>query len=160
MKILLWFLFRAVLAVFCFVYGFKLLFWGHPGAGLVGCGVLLAGAWVIAFPIARILAAPFSAIFWPTGAEPPPPVYGIPESHVKKGLYAEAIREYHEIIRKWPHELKPYVDLLDLAVRRMRDPDLAARIHGEALLKLKKPEERETVTRLYEAMKEARHEEG
>ncbi|MBP7829164.1 MAG: hypothetical protein KA248_04530 [Kiritimatiellae bacterium] len=154
MKTLLWILFRAAFAGFCFVSGFRFLFMGHPGGGFIGCGLLLAGAWVVAFPIARILAAPFAAIFWPTDRSPPPPIYGIPESLVKKGEYTEAIREYHEIIRKYPRELKPYHDLLDLALRRMNDADLAARVHAEALLKLKKPEDREVVTRLYQGLLE------
>lgn len=126
---------------------------GAYAMGLLGCASMIAVAIVVAFPLARLIAEPSGSLYWPTGRfDRPQPMYGIPQSKRAKGLYEQAMAGYEKIIRDYPGELKPYVEMIDIAVVDLRDPDRATWLLNRGLAVLKKEEDRATLSRIYSAI--------
>lgn len=149
----LWKIFvRGLWAAPFFIVGFLMLESEHIGFAFYGVAFLVVGSIIVAFPVAALAATSFMSLLWPSESAPPPPMYGIPESHAKQGHFEQAIREYEEIARKYPGEIKPYVDMLDIAIVRLSDPDRGRRIYDEGMARLRDADRREALTRMYTAI--------
>ena len=96
---------------------------------------------LVARPIARLVAEPASSLFYPgTCYERPQPMYGIPESKRKKGLYEEAMADFEKIANDYPHELKPYIDMMDISIVDLKDAERANAIYQRGISALKNEE--------------------
>ncbi|MDD5521188.1 MAG: tetratricopeptide repeat protein [Kiritimatiellae bacterium] len=111
--------------------------------------LVLLGAVLIAPDIAGFLAGCFGNIFRSSLKGKPMPIYGIPESLVAKGKYAEAEQEYEKIIQEFPNEVKPHVDMINIAVRWLNDDELAEKLFQRGMSLLKNHEDRETLSVTY-----------
>ena len=121
---------------------------------LLGMFCFLAGAVLIARPIARLIAEPAGNLFYPGDSfSRPQPMYGIPESKRKKGFYEEAMADYEKIANDFPRELKPYIDMIDVAIVDLRDAGRANAIYQRGIAALKKAEDKETLARMYHAIR-------
>ncbi len=127
------------------------------GGSLIGL-LFLAFAFALAAVIfgpllAEYVATPMGSLFYPTRAlDHAPPAYGIAESKVKQGAYEEAMRLYEETAQTHPDELKPYVDMIEIAVKHLRDPQRAGTIYERGLRAPLTPQHREALTRMYLAL--------
>ena len=113
----------------------------------------LFGAIILAFPIAQLLAEPSGSLFYPTARfDRPLPMYGIPESKRKKGLYEEAMEEYEKIASEYPTEIKPYIGMIDIAVTNLKDPEWAEQIFYRGLTQIKSEADRHALNEMYVAI--------
>lgn len=90
---------------------------------------------------------------WRPRLRKPKPIYGIPESLAFKGRYEEAEKEYEKIIQQFPDEVKPHVDLINIAVMQLNNAELAEQLYQQGMKLLKDPASRETLTRMYAGIK-------
>lgn len=115
---------------------------------------ILAGAIIMASPLARLLAEPWGNLFYPTRHfDRPQPMYSIPQSKRAKGLYEEAIAGLERIAEEYPDEAKPYIEMIDIAIVHLNDPDRADAIYQRGISQLKKDEEKEVLARMYGAIR-------
>jgi hypothetical protein len=70
-----------------------------------------------------------------------------------KGLYAEAEQEYEKIIREFPDEIKPHIDMLNIAIVRMNNPELAEQIFQRGMSLLKNPDSRQVLSTSYASIR-------
>jgi tetratricopeptide (TPR) repeat protein len=133
------------------VFGIPLMLFCFPipwfGPFLVLLGVIL-----VAPDLARFAAGSLGGIMWRHTSDGPRPIYGIPEALAARGKYAEAEAEYEKIIQEFPGEVKPHIDLINIAVTRLKDAELAERLYRRGMETLKEPAARETLTRMYEGI--------
>jgi hypothetical protein len=153
-KSILWaILRRAVSAAFALAIGTGLLL----GAGdifgmLFGFVFFLVAAIFVAGPIARLLAEPMGGLLWPKRYyDKPQPIYGIPQSKRAKGLPEEALAEYEKIAAANPGEVRPYVEMIDIAIVDFKDAERANALYQRGLACLPKPEDKDALARAYAA---------
>lgn len=156
---------RSLLAVPFFTLSFFLLFRDNRcdllqgfAMGLLGCAGIIAGATIVAFPLVRLIAEPSGSLFWPSEHfDRPQPMYSIPQSKRAKGLYEEALAGFEKIAEDYPEELQPYVEMIDIAIVNLMDPDRANRIYQKGLSTLKREEAKEALTRMFNAIRTRLH---
>lgn len=107
---------------------------GAIGGAMVGLGLIVLAAIVLAIPVASLVAEPSGSIFYPTmRRRRPPPMYGIPESQVKRGDYSAAMETYAKITRSHPEEVRPYAAMMEIAILHQHDLALGSEIYRSAL---------------------------
>ncbi len=105
------------------------------------------------FPLARFLAEPVGTLFYPgTHSSKKAPMYGIPESKRAKGLYEEAIAGFEKIAEDYPNETKPYIEMIDIAIRDLKDPERANKIYQHGTSVLKKDKDKAVLSSMYTAI--------
>lgn len=117
-----------------------------------GAAALVAGAIVLAFPLARLIAEPFGNLFYPSRRLGKQPQYSIPQSKRVKGLYEEAIEGFEKLAKEYPQETKPYIEMIDICIVNLKDADRATQIFLRGLSALDSEEDREQLTRMNEAI--------
>ncbi|MBI2437654.1 MAG: tetratricopeptide repeat protein [Lentisphaerae bacterium] len=133
--------------------GIPLILFSYPWLGYFGPFLVLLGSILIAPDIAGYFAKFAGNIIWPHHKGKPQPIYGIPRSLAAKGRYAEAEMEYEKIIQEFPHEATPHIEMINIAVVRLNNPELAEQLYQRGMGLLKNPEARETLTRMYAALR-------
>ncbi len=119
-----------------------------------GMACLVAAATIIAPPLARLIAEPSGNLFYPSQRfDRPPPMYSIPKSKRAKGLYEEAIAGFEKIAQDYPDEVKPYIEMIDIAIVNLKDPERANAVYQRGILVLKKNEDKEVLARMYGAIR-------
>ena len=112
----------------------------------------VAGALIVAAPLAGLFAEPAGNLFYPgKRSSRKQPMYGIPESKRAKGLYEEAISGFEQIAQEYPKETKPYIEMIDIAIRNLKDPERANAIYRRGLAVLKRDKDREVLAIMYSA---------
>jgi len=112
--------------------------------------LMLVGAIQIGPDIANWFGNMAGGLLWPHDEGKPTPIYCIPENLAGEGKFAEAEAEYEEIMRQFPHETKPHTDLIDIALHRMDDTELAEKFYRNGMQMLKKAEGKRELTFAYE----------
>jgi len=151
---------RVLFAVVCFALGFFVLFRtggsmleGYAG-GLMGCACIIAGAIVLAFPLARLLSESSGGLFYPGRRfDRPQPMYSIPQAKRQKGQYEEAIAGFEQIAVDYPDEVQPYIEMMDIAIVNLKDPGRANAIYLRGVSAMKKNEDKETLARMFTAIR-------
>lgn len=146
---------RLLVAVVPGALGWAVFGWlPGPLGFLMGTALLLVTAVVMAGPIAELFAEPAGSLFYPGGEiEEIPPMYGIPESRRKNGLPEEAMAEYERIEAAYPQELKPYVDMIDIAIVDLHDPGRAEAIYRRGMETLEADDRREALRTMYDGIR-------
>jgi hypothetical protein len=80
-------------------------------------------------------------------------MYGIPQSKRKSGAYEEALAGYEAIAENYPDEVQPYLEMIDILLVDLNDPDRAHGVYQRGYLRLRKEEDREALARVYCAMR-------
>jgi hypothetical protein len=113
----------------------------------------IAGAIIVAFPVARLLAEPCGNLFLPEKhLAQPPPIYSMPQSKRAKGLYEEAIAELEIIAKNYPEEVQPYIEMVDIAIVNLHDPDRASVIYQRGISLLKDEKDKAVLEGMYGAI--------
>lgn len=121
---------------------------------LFGMACVVAGAVIMAPPIARLIAEPSGNLFYPgKRLDRPQPVYGIPQAKRARGFYEEAMAGFEKIAEEYPDEVKPYVEMIDIAIRDLKDPDRANAIYRRGVSRLRKDEDKEVLARMHGAIR-------
>lgn len=132
--------------------GLPLLLFSYPALGLISPFTALLGAILIAPDVAGFLANSVGTVIWSHSPSQRSPNYDIPESLVARGKYSEAEAEYDRIIEEFPLEVKPHIALINIAVTRLNDGELAARLYERGMAALKDPASKETLTTMFRAI--------
>jgi hypothetical protein len=132
--------------------GIPLLF-SYPWLGGISPFLALLGCILIAPDIAGYFSKFAGNILWSRREGKERPLYGIPESLVAKGKYAEAEKEYEKIIQEFPNEVKPHVDMINIAVRWLNDGQLAEELYRRGMGLLQNPADRDKLTESYSAIR-------
>ncbi len=120
---------------------------------LFAMAILILASIIIGPSLARLIAEPTGSLYDPCERfSEPQPMYGIPESQRKKGLYREAFDGYREIAERYPGEVKPYVEMIDIAVKDLKNPRLAAAVYHRGLQRLEEKDAQNALRRMYEAI--------
>ena len=123
------------------------------GFVLVACGLALASSIMVAFPIAHLLAKPFSLLYFPEAQlDAPAPLYSRAEALVKKGEYRDALEFYEELRVVNPQDTKLYVDMIDVFIMCLADRDEADRVLKLGLEVLEDERDREYVRQMHKAI--------
>jgi hypothetical protein len=156
-KVILFFLLRRfVLAVAAIGIGARFLFGAvHIGQMLVGLAFFLIAAVLLAPPLARLFSEPLGALFWPKRYyDKPQPIYGIPRAKRLRGLPEEALLGYEQIAAEHPHELQPWLDMIDIALTDLHDPERANLLYQRGIAALKNPADRDLLAQVYAATRD------
>jgi hypothetical protein len=125
-----------------------------PGGGIFACAAIIAGATVLAWPLARLVAEPSGKLFYPDRRySRPQPVYSIPQSKRAKGLYEEAIAGFEKIAADHPDEAKPYIEMIDICIVHLKDPVRANEIYQRGMSLLKMDKDKEALATMYSAIR-------
>lgn len=145
---------RSVWAVALFSIGWYLLRQEDIAFVLIGFVPIIVGAIIVAFPLAGLIAEPTGNLFWPSARyDRPQPAYSIPQSKRARGLYEEAMDGFEKIAEEYPQEIQPYIEMIDVAILNFHDPERAEAIFQRGVSILKKEEDRETLARMYGAIR-------
>lgn len=131
---------RLLVAGSCFVAGVILsIIAGDPLTGfMIFLPFVTVGVIVLAPAITAIFAQPFSSLFYPSDRfDGPQPMYSVPQSRRAVGAYEEAMSGYEKIAEKYPDEVKPYIEMMNIAILDLRDVERAKLIldRGQALFR-------------------------
>lgn len=138
----------------CFLAGFYLLHSNNPGVLCIGMACMILGSIILAFPLAELFAEPTGNLFWPSDRyDRPQPAYSIPQSKRARGLYEEAMAGFEQIAAEYPQETQAYVEMLDVAIVDLHDPQRAQAIFHRGISVLEKEDDRETLARMYRAIR-------
>ena len=119
-----------------------------------GFGLYLAASILLAFPLANLLANAWNNLLWSRSFnERPQPMYGIPQSRRIKGLPEEAIAEYEKILAAHPSELRPWLDMIAIAIEDLKAPNLAQDLFERGVAFLKNPDDRDILAQTYAAIR-------
>jgi hypothetical protein len=149
---------RAALAILVFGLGWLLLATAEDGWGavpqlLLGIALFVMAAIIIAPSLARLLAEPSGNLFYPSMRfDGPQPMYSIPESKRKSGFPQEAFDGFHAISQEHPQELKPYIEMIDIAIMDMKSGDLALSTFRHGLQTLTDEQAKDSLSRMYKAI--------
>lgn len=136
----------------CFAAGGFFFYTSGDFGVLFSLPFLLCGALIVAPLLATIFAEPFRSLFYPVGRfDRPLPLYSVQEAKRTKGLYEEAIAGLEKIAGDYPGELKPYTEMIDIAVVNLRDENRARSFLHRGLAELKKDDDKVMLKRFYEA---------
>lgn len=124
-----------------------------PGSLVVSICVMAVGVILISPEILSFLSDSAGSLLWPRTEVTPTPNYDIPEALVAQGKYKEAEAECERIMAEFPDEVKPHVDMLNVAVVWVNDAEMAARIYDRGMKKLRRVADREVLTRMYKGIK-------
>lgn len=145
LKSLAW---RALLAAPFFVVGLRCM------ASVLSPLFIVAGAIIVAMPLARFIAEPIGGLFYPVRRlSRKLPMYSIPQSKRAKGLYEEAIAGFEKIAKEYPRETQPYIEMIEITIVDLKDPERANRVYQHGMSRLKKVEDREMLERMYNAIR-------
>lgn len=107
---------------------------GNLGGLLIGFALLIAAAIFLAWPLTRLVAEPTGDLFYPERhPKKPPPMYGIPQSMVKRGEYEKAMAKYEEIVGTHPEEHRPYLDMMEIALVHLGDKERGSSVYRRGL---------------------------
>lgn len=76
-----------------------------------------------------------------------PPMYGIPQGLRKSRRYEEAIAGYEAIAENYPDELKPYLEMIDIALADLKDVNRAELIYQRGVLSFEDEQSRRRLAR-------------
>lgn len=110
--------------------------------------LLVLAAVVVAPSIARALVDKVVDFFmFSEKFDRPQPMCGRAKALHKSRQYDEAMKAYQDIAENYPDELKPHLEMIDIALRDLNDQQLAESIYQESLLMFEGAEDRERLAR-------------
>lgn len=129
---------RLLISISLFLLGFYFISIadkGFPSLPQIffGMACFMVGAFLIAGPIARLISSPAGALYFPKGETETVPMYGMADSFEKRGMYFQALDEYKKIAERYPAELRPYIEMINIAIEHLNDFGLASSIRDKGI---------------------------
>ena len=116
--------------------------------------MIVIGAVIVAFPLARLFSEPAGDLFYPNRrSSRPAPMYSIQEAKRAQGLYEEAIAGFEKIAEEYPEEVRPYIEMIDIAIVNLKDPERANKIYQRGISLLNNIEDKEALASMYRAIR-------
>jgi tetratricopeptide (TPR) repeat protein len=89
----------------------------------------------------------------------PTPMYSIPQARRASGLYDEAMEAYEAILQEFPEERRAYVEMIDICIVNLKDPEWAMRVYQRGMEALKSEPDKNALETMYGAILTRLHEE-
>ena len=122
--------------------------------GAFSLALCMAGGLLLGPPLCRLLAAPTGRLFYPSDKfDRPQPMYSIPAGQRASGLTDEAFSGFQAIAEEHPQLLRPYREMMDIAINDMKNPELAEATLQRGVATLKRKKDREALRDMYETMR-------
>jgi len=114
-----------------------------PVTVFIAAGFLLPPAFILAEPVSELFAHPFGSLYHPDERRTGPALmFSQPEACIMRGRYDRAMQLYRDMIPAAPGEVRIYEGMIDLAVRHLRDRELAADAFHRGMTAVQTPEDR------------------
>jgi len=111
---------------------------------LVGFPLIVVAAIIATPQIATALADWVVDVFSASEKfDRPQPMYGIPQGLRKSRHYEEAMEAYGRIAEDYPDEIKPWLEMIEVALHELKDPARAELIYQKAVLQFEDEKNRE-----------------
>jgi len=121
---------------------------------LVGIPMIGISAIVAAPQIARALAdSVFEFFSFSEKFDRPQPMYGVPMALRKSGKYEAAMSAYEDVAADYPGEIKPYLEMIDMALSDLKDPARADSVYQRAVLLFEDEEDRKKLARFLSGLR-------
>lgn len=115
---------------------------------------VLAGALIVAQPIAQLWAQPLGNLFFPNSHyDRPQPVYSIPLARKQEGRYEEALEGFLKIALGWPGQTQAWIEMIDVAITGLNDGARAESIFRQGMAALQDEAARQRLAEMYMAIK-------
>jgi len=121
---------------------------------LFGMACFVAAAVIVGPSIAGLLAQPSARLYETPGISGRPAsrsIYGVAEIRRSQGRYQEAMVEYEKISERYPLEVKPYADMIDIAALDFGDRVRALAVFRKGIAVLEKEDDRERLRAMLRA---------
>lgn len=111
---------------------------------------LVIGGFLLAKPLGAVLTSSAGSIIFPTSqSNEVSLIFGIPETRIMQGEYDKALSLYKDMILLDPDRLEVYLRIMKLAVRKMKQPEIAKDAFHSGLKNLTDIKERERLALEY-----------
>lgn len=131
--------------------GLALPGWAGSPYFIFGMAAFVVASITMGMPMARVVAEFLgNLVYTSEHYSKPQPVYGIPEAKRLKGLFQESFEGYQKLSQEHPQELRAYIEMIDIALVEMKNPDLASSVYHCGMEVLEGQEAKEVLTRKYE----------
>ena len=125
-----------------------------PIGYILALGIIMGGCLLLAIPAAQWISHGAGSLFFPDERlDRPPPLYSRAEALAKMDHFDQAMTAYEQIVQDYPEELKPYIDMIEIAIRHYRDPERANRIFLQGIATLQNQDDRDTLSRMYRGIR-------
>jgi hypothetical protein len=125
-----------------------------PLGVIAGVLLMIPGAILLGFPLAERASQRWGSLLFPDEyPSRPAPRYSPAEAKAKRGEYEAAMAAYTQIAEDYPEEVKPYVDMIEIAVSRLGDGARAHSIYEQGMACLEDPDAKDVLARMYRGIK-------
>ena len=120
----------------------------------LGVAALIVGA-IIVIPVitGAIGSSVASSLFLPEREIEPAPRYSMAQAMIQRGEFEGALARFREIADEFPQEVRTYVEMIDVALSRLKDAKRAEGFYRQGLAALVSPEDRGKLTHSYEILR-------
>jgi hypothetical protein len=95
--------------------------------------VLIVVSIILSIPFSDSIGNWFSGLLFPTTEfERPQPIYSFPEAQAIRGNFAGAMALYEGMVREYPEEVRPHLEMMELAWGPLKDGNRAGEIYEKA----------------------------
>ncbi|MCK4505007.1 MAG: hypothetical protein KAW14_05280 [Candidatus Aegiribacteria sp.] len=127
-----------------------LMFTSGPPFSIFAVFPLLIPAFILVGPISIIISNPAGSIFNPGRRRNEPALmFSLPEARIMHGEYHEALKMLFKMIPRAPLRLEIYIRIIDLALRHLKEPEVARNAFHLGLKNLKSLEKRKYLAEEY-----------
>lgn len=121
---------------------------------IFGLSLFVVSGIIMGPPLAGLVAEFLGNLFyWSEHYDAPLPVYGIPKTKRLKGLYQQAFDDLQKLSQEYPQELKAYVEMIDIAISDMKNPELASSVYHLGMEKLDEEKVRDVLEAYYKEIR-------
>ena len=125
--------------------------WAAAPVLLVAMACFVGSAVMVAGPLARLFAEPAGTLYHPAATPMSlKPDYGVADALKEQNKGWEAFAEFQKIADLHPLEVKAYVEMMDIALKIMKDEDLARDVLAKGLDQLPEASDRETLHAMFQ----------
>ncbi len=131
-----------------------LMFLSMSAISLLAVFPLIPPAYLLAEPLSRLVSNPFGSIFNPKPKNRQISLmFSIPEAQIMEGRYKEALDSLWKLKARDPKRLEVYIRIMNIAVNRMREIDVARNAFKEGLRNLKDLEDKKILAFEYRRLR-------
>lgn len=135
-----------IISLFMFIVG--------PPISYFAVFYLVVPAFILSEPISAILSGPATGVFHSRKSSRKEfLMFSLPESRIAHGNFTEALDLLEEMIHKAPQRTEIYLRIVDLALRHLKDVDIAREAFSKGVRNLRKPEQKKLLADEYRRLK-------
>jgi hypothetical protein len=120
---------------------------------MVGFVLGLMGAAFLVPPVVTLFVEPTGNLFYPGQRyDKRQPMFDLPQAMRRRGQYDEAMSAYQKLAKEDPYDVRPYVEMINIAIMDLRDISLAESILQRGVRKVRYKDGK-TLKKMFAAIK-------